>query len=361
MLEEGRIRAAQAKAVGGGRKRCSKGKNCSATCIERSDYCLVELSASPSSAMSQLRNKVESSKQLNLFDVSSVLSKEKLKEYVDKKNREIQKGILEAINKGDDDKYERLREEAIKFNKRLLDSGLADKGDSVKVPLSMERLERVKKSYYNVKNKLENEMTKAASLGDRNKYDNLEKKLMIMQRRVGVKLGIESVRKGDVWAEERRKYKDSEFLQRLFNGKNLKDVEVSYNGYGSLEISKNVRGQKLTLFISKGGKIFSFTVNGDYSADPSLPKAAKFAIIKETRSLFSKVVEEMDEGSVVKVGAYPSDGKGKMREKAYQKFGFEKDGRSMYGMVTGGRLVGSNREEYDDYYTHNYPNFREKA
>lgn len=40
-----RIRSAQAKAVGGGRKRCRKGKNCSATCIASQDVCLVELTA----------------------------------------------------------------------------------------------------------------------------------------------------------------------------------------------------------------------------------------------------------------------------------------------------------------------------
>ena len=38
-----KIRSAQAKAVGGSRKRCRKGKNCSATCIAAGEICLVEL------------------------------------------------------------------------------------------------------------------------------------------------------------------------------------------------------------------------------------------------------------------------------------------------------------------------------
>jgi tRNA A-37 threonylcarbamoyl transferase component Bud32 len=37
------IRAAKSRAVGGGPKRCTKGKNCSATCIDPREDCLVEI------------------------------------------------------------------------------------------------------------------------------------------------------------------------------------------------------------------------------------------------------------------------------------------------------------------------------
>jgi hypothetical protein len=37
------IRASHRSAVGGGRKRCKKGKNCSAACIQNGMYCLVEM------------------------------------------------------------------------------------------------------------------------------------------------------------------------------------------------------------------------------------------------------------------------------------------------------------------------------
>jgi tRNA A-37 threonylcarbamoyl transferase component Bud32 len=49
-----KIRSAQAKAVGGGRKRCRKGKNCSATCIASGEICLVELPEPVSIATSKL-------------------------------------------------------------------------------------------------------------------------------------------------------------------------------------------------------------------------------------------------------------------------------------------------------------------
>jgi hypothetical protein len=53
------IRSAQDKAVGGGRKRCSKGKSCSATCIDPREYCLVELPESVGVGTSKVRNLVE--------------------------------------------------------------------------------------------------------------------------------------------------------------------------------------------------------------------------------------------------------------------------------------------------------------
>lgn len=45
------VERAKGKAVGGARKRCSKGKSCSATCIFRGKVCLVDLPAGPSLQM----------------------------------------------------------------------------------------------------------------------------------------------------------------------------------------------------------------------------------------------------------------------------------------------------------------------
>ena len=52
----GEIRTAQANAVGGGRKRCTKGKNCSAACIQNEMYCLVDLPESAGVAVGKVRN-----------------------------------------------------------------------------------------------------------------------------------------------------------------------------------------------------------------------------------------------------------------------------------------------------------------
>jgi hypothetical protein len=49
------IRSAKAEAIGGGRKRCTKGKNCSATCIAQGDDCLVEF---PEPVQNEIRKMV---------------------------------------------------------------------------------------------------------------------------------------------------------------------------------------------------------------------------------------------------------------------------------------------------------------
>jgi tRNA A-37 threonylcarbamoyl transferase component Bud32 len=53
------VRSAKSKAVGGGRKRCRKGKSCSATCISSGDYCLVDFPEDVSGSLSKLKGRVQ--------------------------------------------------------------------------------------------------------------------------------------------------------------------------------------------------------------------------------------------------------------------------------------------------------------
>ena len=52
----GQVARAKAQAVGGGRKRCRKGKNCSAACIQSRMVCLVEFPMPVSSGVTQMRD-----------------------------------------------------------------------------------------------------------------------------------------------------------------------------------------------------------------------------------------------------------------------------------------------------------------
>lgn len=54
------IRSAKANAVGGSPKRCTKGKNCSATCIAANETCLVELPEQTQTSISKARNYIKS-------------------------------------------------------------------------------------------------------------------------------------------------------------------------------------------------------------------------------------------------------------------------------------------------------------
>ena len=77
------IRAANRKAVGGGPKRCRKGKNCSATCIANNKYCLVGLPEPVSNATGKvakmLQQKVSAKRAAGPGDVdTSALEKRAL-------------------------------------------------------------------------------------------------------------------------------------------------------------------------------------------------------------------------------------------------------------------------------------------
>lgn len=50
------VRSAKAAAIGGGRKRCVKGKSCSATCIDSRETCLVELPEPVQGSLGKVRD-----------------------------------------------------------------------------------------------------------------------------------------------------------------------------------------------------------------------------------------------------------------------------------------------------------------
>ena len=70
------IRTAQRKAVGGGRKRCKKGKNCSAACIQGGMVCLVEMPAPASMATSQVRQMLQG--RIGKMPAPAPMTKERL-------------------------------------------------------------------------------------------------------------------------------------------------------------------------------------------------------------------------------------------------------------------------------------------
>jgi hypothetical protein len=58
------VLAARSRAVGGSRKKCTKGKSCSATCIDPNESCLVEFPAPVSSSLSKAKDEVLSKEEL---------------------------------------------------------------------------------------------------------------------------------------------------------------------------------------------------------------------------------------------------------------------------------------------------------
>jgi serine/threonine protein kinase len=99
------IKRAKAKAVGGKRKRCIKGKSCSATCVQRADACLVEMPDSSGNSVSKARNM--------LLGSPKPKSQESLKREIAALNQEAQ-SKLKALNELKA-KHKELEDKAIKL------------------------------------------------------------------------------------------------------------------------------------------------------------------------------------------------------------------------------------------------------
>ena len=84
------VRASHEKVVGGGHKRCSLGKSCSATCISKSDKCLVDFPEPVSDAVGTVRN------LLKKLVKTGEISQDQASEYEARVAKEMQPGKREV-------------------------------------------------------------------------------------------------------------------------------------------------------------------------------------------------------------------------------------------------------------------------
>jgi len=95
------IISAKSKAIGGMRKRCKRGKNCSATCIAQNDECLVDLSPDVGVALKQVSKMLRSMvarRQITKPQAESVVSDLKAKQTPQRAKAfaEFAKGVREG-------------------------------------------------------------------------------------------------------------------------------------------------------------------------------------------------------------------------------------------------------------------------
>lgn len=186
------VQSARRKAVGGKRDRCTKGKSCSAACIEWQDRCLVEFPTPVSKATGKLRDKVQ---QPELFPTEKFIDKATIDEIRNFK-REVERGIIKAVKLDHEEKYNLHRQAIIDFNRSLSSESVA----KIRVPVTWDRLMDVKESYSKAKDKIMARMEKAAENGDRKKYQTEELRLFKIQRQLGTKVGDTArLSKGDTW------------------------------------------------------------------------------------------------------------------------------------------------------------------
>lgn len=184
------IRAAHAKAVGGKRDKCNKGKSCSAACIERKDRCLIDFPEPASRATTKVRDRVS---QPELFPTEGYTDKGYIRDF----KKRVERELVKAIQLMDEDKYNKHRQEVIDFNKRV---GGESSSSALKVPATWERVENVREAYEKAKGKLMRRLEKAAEDGDRKKYFEEEARFLSIKRKIGVKVGdTGKYVRGDIW------------------------------------------------------------------------------------------------------------------------------------------------------------------
>lgn len=340
------IRAAQARAVGGSRPKCSIGKSCSAACITRTDMCLVEIPVSPSQAISKLRSDIENAKekQLSLFNIAHKLKKKDVEAGVDIFKKRNQEMALEHIRKNSQEEYEKNRREAIAFNRRLVEDGLTRKVGLVNVPAPWERVQSAKVAYEKAFDVIQKRAIKAAVSGKRQDYLREGRKLIEMQRRIGEKVGskIEKYDKGSIWFDNYESpSKPRKFLSSLVRNPALSKFSIGYYHQGNtLLFTTYVRntsgGQsyKVNLEMTMRGIEFSFTVNGPYDRPKDLSRRDGIAISNTVRSAFKEISKSMSLGSIISVYPHEDDGRGEKRRKAYEAAGFKEGPKGdMYARI----------------------------
>lgn len=333
------------------RPNCRKGKSCSATCIEMRDRCLVDMPEPPSAATSRLRDKI---KQLELFPIRKFFSDKIFYSKARLLKRGVERDIIESIQKGDKDGYNSHRQKVIDFNNKIVREGAQDKG-LLKVPATWDRVMKVKKSYEKARGKIEDRLIKAAREGDRDKYDREERRLLAIQKKLGLKVGdTELLARRYFWdkhdGDENEERRDFDLRTRPFIDKlegKLEKLE-RYGSYveksrGSIMISTDVKGYDVKMSLDDNGTTVSFTVDNSYSKPRGISKADSNEIASVVKEMFKAVTSSIGEGAVFQVTPYNGDGRGHGRRKAYERQGFQfnkNTGEMLARVDKDGKLVG---------------------
>lgn len=214
------IKAAKAKAIGGKKDRCRKGKSCSATCISGWKACLVEMPDMVSSSIGKLKNRI----QTGISKIEKVLPGKSREQFLDKKKEDYLRvrgklvaGVKRAYLKGDDASAVRLQSKLYNIQNKV--------GSKLNIPkikgdeFGSEASRSARREKYNsVKKELKKRLKDAALTGDLNRYNKLEKALLDLTRKAGKKFGDKEVwRPSRQDREDIRKQKYNKAQEKIIN------------------------------------------------------------------------------------------------------------------------------------------------
>ena len=118
------IESAKRKAVGGKRKRCTKGKSCSATCIAANKVCLVEIPWVVAKGIPKVVVKVNKVQEKKTPPDSLSEVKKIAQDVYKKEWSKAWKNMNLAINDGDKQKYNFWKEQISKYHSKLTAKGV---------------------------------------------------------------------------------------------------------------------------------------------------------------------------------------------------------------------------------------------
>ena len=144
------IRTAKRNAVGGGRKRCRKGKNCSAACIAGNKDCLVDLPEPVAAAMPKVTKMIQA-RQGGALAGSPASGDPHAKELT---------GVAAIQKVADDARLKKLENTAEEYKKRWADT--VGKGDAEATKKAWDTYQFVKKEYDEFKTEHEGKYFKAS-------------------------------------------------------------------------------------------------------------------------------------------------------------------------------------------------------
>ncbi len=180
------IERAKRMAVGGRKKRCVKGKSCSATCIAANKVCMVEIPWVSAQGIPKVVAQIQK--------VATATKKvAKLRELTESEMQAVkgyEEGIIKKITLtrkyGNFPAYDKARKELIEFNKNMKDNGL---NYAIKVPPSSKRIAQLGKAYEKRVAAILDRLKESNDRGDRKAFDKDKELLTKLYERLGKGLG----------------------------------------------------------------------------------------------------------------------------------------------------------------------------
>jgi hypothetical protein len=247
-----------------------------------------------------------------------------------RKGKEVSAEDLEKLKKAASkgNKKAKLAVEVVEGKKTKAEAAKELKSISKESPTEQKPVERKEGSYTPkdskeetgvkadlVKDAFGNENFRFSPKRSAERLENLEQRKMPAKQKKALKKDFE--------VEEKQSQNNKKFIEDL--EKNLpKTAKLEVTPEGIFISSKTASGDTV---VSSYNLVtgFGFKVNDSFNAGSVTDRVAQVRVANTVRSQYDALVKSLPTGHIMKTSAWTQDGKGEMRQRAYEKMGFSKD------------------------------------